>query len=193
MSKLFDVIGEQLLLRKLDGLQKKVKNKVAKKAITAGVKEMAKAIKAEIPSTQKTARKAIGYSFKKPRSGKFKDMVFAKAGWGAGQSKKKREKKKAKAAAAGPRKRKGIGGEAAAVMLILGTADRYTGTKRVGKHRGGGASKTQRRVDTGGRKRFTGRVSGNAAVRDAASKADSRVTKLIITEIRAGIQREAGK
>lgn len=168
--------GDKALLKKLDNLSKKASNKVGKKAITAGVKVVAKAIKSEIPSTQKSARKAIGHSFKKPRSGKWKNVIFAKAGAGAGMKKAKRAKMAAKAKGT-IRKKKGVGiGVSNVMWLLAGTDKRWTGTKRVGAHRAGVKNK---RVDTGKRKRFTGRVKKSGIVQRAEKKSRGAAAAII--------------
>lgn len=166
--------GDKKLLKRLEELSKAASNRVGKKAITAGVKLMAKAIKKEIPSTQKSARKAIGYSFKRPRSGKWKHVIFAKAGAGAGMSKKRRAK-----AAIKPRsgKKKGVGiGVSNVMWLLAGTDDRYTGSKRVGAHRAG---KKNARKLTGGAVKFTGRMKKSGIVQRAETKAGGAAKAVI--------------
>lgn len=190
MGDVFEIVGMQLLLRKFGHLEKAVKNKIGKKAITAGVKIIAKAIKAEIPSSQKSARKAIGYGYKRPRSGKWKNMVFAKAGAGVGMSKKKRERTAAKAKASGTRKKKGVGiGVSNVMWLLAGTQDRWTGTKRVGAHKAGNRT----RVDTGGRKRFTGRVKKSGIVQRAESKSMGAAIAAVKETFKQQMAIEAGK
>lgn len=190
MANLFEIVGEQLLLRKLAKLEKAVGKKIGKKAITAGVKILAKAIKSEIPSRQKSARKAIGYSFKRPRSGKWKDIIFAKAGAGAGMSKKKREKAAAKKKESGPRKKKGVGiGVSNVMWLLAGTEKRWTGTKRVGAHKAGNT----KRIDTGKKKRYTGRMKRSGIVQRAEAKSRSAVTAAIKSTFKSQLEIEAGK
>lgn len=170
------VAGDKKLLKRLDELSKAASNRVGKKAITAGVKLMAKAIKKEIPSTQKSARKAIGHSFKRPRSGKWKNVIFAKAGAGAGMKKEKRAKMNAKMLAT-RKKKKGVGiGVSNVMWLLAGTEDRWTGSKRVGAHRAG--VKNKRKL-TGGAVKFTGRMKKSGIVQRAEMKAGGAAKTVI--------------
>lgn len=178
------------LLKRMEQLSKAVRNKVGKKAISEGAKLMAKAIKREIPSRQKSARKAIGYSFKRPRSGKFKNMIFAKAGAGAGMKKEKRAKMAAAAKAKGRKGKKGVGIGASNVMwLLMGTDKRYTGTKRVGAHKAG----NKQRVDTGKKKKYTGRMKRSGYVQRAQATASSAVDSTIKAWLYKGIMKELSK
>lgn len=174
------------LLRRMEGLSKAAANKVGKKAIVEGAKLMAKAIKKEIPSKQKSARKAIGYSFKRPRSGKWKNMIFAKAGAGAGMGKKKRGKMTAKAK--GREGKKGVGiGVSNVMWLLAGTEERSTGSKRVGAHRAGVKNK---RVLTGGKVQRTGRMKKSGYVQKAQSIAGPVVESTIKAWLFKGIMKE---
>lgn len=187
---MFGLSGEKELLKKMDRLSKAVNNKIGKKAVTEGVKLMAKAIKKEIPSTQKSARKAIGYSFKRPRTGGYKNVIFAKAGAGAGMKKEKRRKVEAQRRFNRKGKRKGVGiGVSNVHWLLAGTDKRYTGTKRVGAHRRG----NKRRVDTGKKKKYTGQMRKSGIVQRAERNAKSAVAAVIKGQVIAGINREMAK
>ena len=188
MSTSLDV---RQLLKRMEQLSKAAGNRVGKKAITEGAKLMAKAIKRAIPSRQKSARKAIGHSFKKPRSGKFRNMIFAKAGAGAGMKKEKRQKMAAKAKEKGRGGRKGVGiGVSNVHWLLAGTAERSTGSKRIGAHRRG--AKNSRKL-TGGKVRRTGRMKQSGYVQQAQSAAGGVVETTIKAWLYKGIQRELAK
>jgi len=187
---MISVSGEKQLLKQMEKLSKAAKNKVGKKAITAGVKLMAKAIKREIPSNQKSARKAIGYGYRKPRSGKFRDMIFAKAGGGVGMKKNKREKEKQKAKNKS-RTKPGVGISSRNVhWLLAGTKDRSTGSKRVGRPRKG---EKERRVSTGNAVRFTGRMKRSGIVQRARKTAGRAVEAVIFGTFAKELQRELAK
>lgn len=182
-------VDTKSLIKKMDALSKAAKNKIGKKAITEGVKLMAKAIKREIPSTQKSAKKAIGYGFKRPRSGKWKNIIFAKAGAGVAMKKEKRAKMAAKLKANG-RTKPGVGiGVSNVMWLLAGTDKRWTGTKRVGAHKKG----NKKRVDTGEKKQYTGRVKKSGIVQRANAKSKGAVEAVIIGWMYKGIKKEAGK
>lgn len=65
----FIVTGIKELDKELDRLERKTRNRVARGALSKGAQIGAKAVKAEIPSLQKSVRKAIGHSTKKGRDG----------------------------------------------------------------------------------------------------------------------------
>ncbi len=184
------------LLRRMDEMSKAAKNKIGKKAISSAAKVMAKAIKKEIPSKQKSARKAIGHSFKRPRSGKYKNIIFAKAGAGAGMKKGKRAKMNAAAAGKDRKKKKGVGIGVSNVMWLLeGTDKRYTGTKRKNRRRrdnSQGGFKYER-VTTGKKIKYTGRMKRSGIVQSAKAKASAEVEAVMKREFIAGIRRELGK
>lgn len=183
-------VEAKALLKKMDQLSKAAANKVGKKAITEGAKVMAKAIKKQIPSKQKSARKAIGYSFRRPRSGKYKNVIFAKAGAGAGMKKEKRQKMAAKAKES-RKKKKGVGiGVSNVMWLLAGTDERSTGSKRVGAHRAGVKS---RRVLTGGKVKRTGRMKKSGYVQRAQAIAGKTVEAVITGWLYKGIMKEASK
>lgn len=184
-------VDAKQLLKKMEQLSKAAANKVGKKAITEGAKLMAKAIKKQIPSRQKSARKAIGYSFKRPRSGKYKNVIFAKAGAGAGMKKAKRQKMNAMQKEK-RRKRKGVGiGVSNIHWLLAGTDERYTGTKRVGAHRAGVKNK---RVTIKGRTpKRTGRMKKSGYVQKAQAESGGAVEAVIIGWLHKGIMKEASK
>lgn len=183
-------VDSKALLKKMDQLSKAAANKVGKKAITEGAKVMAKAIKKQIPSKQKSARKAIGYSFKRPRSGKYKNVIFAKAGAGAGMKKEKRQKMAAKMKES-RKKRKGVGiGVSNVMWLLAGTEERSTGSKRVGAHRAG--VKNRRKL-TGGKVKRTGRMKKSGYVQRAQAIAGKTVEAVITGWLYKGIMKEVSK
>jgi len=184
-------VDSKALLKKMDQLSKAAANKVGKKAITEGAKVMAKAIKKQIPSKQKSARKAIGYSFKRPRSGKYKNVIFAKAGAGAGMKKAKRQKVYAEHKFNRKSKRKGVGITVANVhWLLAGTDERSTGSKRVGAHRVG--VKNRRKL-TGGKVKRTGRMKKSGYVQRAQAIAGKTVEAVITGWLYKGIMKEVAK
>lgn len=183
-----EVLGVKQLQRKLNTLKASTQNKLERASVTAGLRATAKAMKSEVPSTWKEGRKAIGFSFVRGK-GKFAGTTFAKAGVGAGIKKKAREKREAsKGSRAGE---KGVGLSTANMhWFVLGTAERKTGSKRVGAHRRGVVN---RRVATGGKVRRTGRMKGNPIVVRGAQKGRAASLKAMADNFKAGIEREAAK
>ncbi len=74
--------------------------------------------------------------------------------------------------------------------FILGTAERETGSKRVGAHRRGVVNK---RVATGNAVRKTGRMKPNPIVQRGAQKGRGASLKAMADNFKAGIEREAAK
>lgn len=186
-------VGE--LDKKLKSLTKSVQSKIIKKAMTAGTKVVAQAIRRLMPSSFKGAKKTIGFRVNKPAKGRFKGVTFAKAGAGVGMSKKRRQGMASKAKGRGTRPGVGIG--VGNIMWFLeGTKDRYTGTKRArrgGKRGRGGFRGTEVRIDTGKKKRFTGKLSNSGIVQTAYRSTASVAKQLIIEGLKEGIMKEAIK
>lgn len=65
----FILTGIKELDKELNRLDRKVSNKVARSTLRKGGSIGAKAVRKEIPSLQKSARKAIGHSVKKGKAG----------------------------------------------------------------------------------------------------------------------------
>jgi hypothetical protein len=183
-----EVLGVKQLQKKMQGLRQSTKNKLERSAVSAGLRVTAKAIKSEVPSTWKEGRKAIGYSFARGR-GKWTGATFAKAGVGAGIRKKARDKRDQNKADRSGRKGVGIG-VSNFHWFILGTAERETGSKRVGAHRRGVVNK---RVATGGKVQKTGRMKPNPIVQRGAQKGRAASLKAMADNFKAGIEREAAK
>jgi hypothetical protein len=183
-----EVLGVESVKKKLEALRLSVRNKLERQAVSAGLRMLAKAIKSEVPSAWKEGRKAIGFSFIRGK-GKFAGTTFAKAGVGAGIKKKAREKREASKGSRNGRKGVGIG-VANLHWFILGTAERETGSKRVGAHRRGVVN---RRVLTGKKVRKTGRIKPNPIVTRGASKGRAASIKAMADNFAAGIEREAAK
>jgi hypothetical protein len=185
---MFGFSGDRELRKKMEALSNAVSNRITKKALSEATKIVAKAIKKQIPSTQKSARKAIGNAVQRPRKGKWKGFTFAKAGAGVGMRKKKRAKLAASAKSRDGRKGVGIG-VSNVMWLLEGTDKRYTGTKRVGAHKRGNKA----RVDTGGKKKYTGRMKRSGYVQKAEASTRSAVNSTIRDWVTKGIAREAAK
>jgi hypothetical protein len=183
-----EVLGVKQLQTKLNTLRASTQNKLERSAVSAALRVTAKAIKSEVPSTWKEGRKAIGYSFARGK-GKWTGATFAKAGVGAGIRKKARDKRdQNKSDRAG---RKGVGiGVSNFHWFILGTAERETGSKRVGAHRRGVINK---RVATGGKVQKTGRMKPNPIVQRGAEKGRAASLKAMAENFKSGIEREAAK
>lgn len=186
--KIAEVIGDLLLIRKMKSLEKKVRNKIGKKASTAGVKVIAKAIKSEIPSGQKSARKAIGFSVRKPRGA----VITAKAGAGVGMKGKRRAKLIAEHKFNRSGKKKGVGISVANVAwLLAGTEKRYTG-RRTRRSVVNGFN-TLSIKPTGGKVKYTGRMKKSGYVQAAQAKSAGAAKQAVKDELRKGIAKEAGK
>jgi hypothetical protein len=187
---MFGLSGDRELKKQMEKLSKAVNNRISKKALGVGTKIVAKAIKKQIPNSQKSARKAIGASVQRPKKGAWKGWTFAKAGAGVGMKKEKRQRKSAEAKFNRKSKRKGVGIGVSNIMWLLeGTDKRYTGTKRVGAHKRG----NKKRVDTGKPKKYTGRMRKSGYVQKAERETRSQVSQAIRGEVMKGIQREMAK
>ena len=104
--------GDKELDRKFKRLADKAAKKVAAQGIRAGLRIIAKGIKAEIPGHMKEARKAIGTRFKRKKTGEVKAIV----GGGVGKKKKLSQ----------GRDRPGVGiGQPNIHWLLLGTNNRF--------------------------------------------------------------------
>ncbi len=117
------VTGDKQLEKRMAALSGKELRAASRKAIGKGLRIVAKAMKAEVPSPYKDAKKAIGSRFNK-KGGPNRDQVQAKAGAGVGISKKamrkRAEKQKAKRKEQG--KKSGVGLGAPNIhWAILGT------------------------------------------------------------------------
>ena len=183
-----EVLGVELVKKKLKALRLSVQNKLERQAVSAGLRMLAKAIKSEVPSAWKEGRKAIGFSFIRGK-GKFAGTTFAKAGVGAGLKKKAREKRESSKGSRNGRKGVGIG-VANFHWFILGTEERETGSRRVGAHRSGVIN---RRVLTGKKVRKTGRMKPNPIVTRGALKGHAASLAAMAENLRDGIEREAAK
>ena len=183
-----EVLGVKQVQKKFHTLKLSTQNKLERQAVSAGLRLIAKAIKAEVPSAWKEGRKAIGFSFMRGK-GKYAGKTFAKAGVGAGIKKKARDKRDQ--ASKGRAGRKGVGISVANFhWFILGTAERETGSKRVGAHRKGAIS---RRVPTGKKVHKTGRIKPNPIVQKGAQRGQPASLKAMADNFAAGIEREAAK
>lgn len=191
MSMTLDTRG---VLAKFDKLEKALKNKVGKKAITAGLKASSKAIKKLIPSRVKDARKAVGYRFEKEKKGPTKGAIIAKVGMGVGKQTKARKLKavvnRAKAKQKRNEKNKpgvGIAGQNIH-WFVLGTKKRETGSVRKRKQKN--KVKTEWREPTGGKVKNTGRMKADpdlkAVVRQGVRQANPEA--IIKAELIKGIE-----
>lgn len=186
------VDGLDRLKKSLQSLDKKVQDKLTRASMTASLRVIAKAIKSEVPSTWKEGRKAIGWSFKKGGArSRHAGATFAKAGVGAGIKGAARAKRTAENKFNRSGKKKGVGmGVSNFHWFILGTAERETGSKRVGAHRAGVVN---RRVATGGKVRRTGRIKPNPIVRRGSLKSKASALAAMAKSLQTGIEREAAR
>ncbi len=182
------VLGVKQLQKTLNTLKASTQNKLERSAVISGLRATAKAMRAEVPSAWKEARKAIGYSFVRGK-GKWKGTTFAKAGVGAGIRKKSREKQSQnKKNRAG---RRGVGiGVTNFHWFVLGTEERETGSKRIGAH---GRGVKNKRVATGTAVRKTGRMKPNPIIKRGAQKGRAASLKAMADNFKSGIEREASK
>lgn len=152
MSANIEVIGLDEVNAKLAMLRRSAQNKAIRPALTKGARILAKGMKAAVPAKFKDAKAAIGFRVKLKG-----DEVIAKVGASVGIKKEKLEKQIAKQ---GARRggRPGVGISAANIhWFIFWTAERQTGTTRVGSnsHKRGA---TPQRILTGGASHRTGRM-----------------------------------
>jgi hypothetical protein len=175
-------IDNRQILGKLTGLSKAVENKIAKKAVLAGVKMFAKAIKNRLPATQKSARKAIGYSAVRARKGAGKGFLYAKAGGAVGMKEAKRAKTVQKKRGNKP----GVGIPANNIhWLLVGTDDRVTGWKTTRDRK---TKKIIRRTKTGNTVRFVGRMPKSKAVPQAFKQSQGAVNAVMAGIVAVGIK-----
>lgn len=187
------ITGVKELDAKLERMKQSVQTKVIKKAMTAGTKEVAKAIKRALPSSWKGAKKTIGQRVNRPGKGTFKGMMFAKAGAGVGMNKKRRGKMADKSKEKGRGDRAGVGIGVSNIMWFLeGTNKRYNGTKRA---RRGNRKKgiSERRVLNGKTVRYTGFLNKSGIIPSAFRSSARLANSLIMAELKTGIMREAAK
>lgn len=147
------VSGLAELSRNLENLSKGMRTKQITKAVSASAKAAVKLIKGEIPSRYKGARQSIGW--RRPKRKHNAGQITAKVGVGVGkatEAKAKRITKTHEKHKVGGKKGVGIS-SANAHWFFLGTDHRWTGTKRVRSGR-----QTVGRVDTGGLKKYTGKM-----------------------------------
>lgn len=167
--------GDKELDKLLTDMQVGAVKKIMRPAIAAGLRVSAKAMKAAVPANMKSAKKAIGSRFNKSkRTGE----VMAKAGAGVGMKAAKINKMDAKNA----ERRKGhsgVGISARNIMwFILGTAERFTGSKRV---RSKGAPKGARK-STGNPVHRTGRMPSQMnPVQEGFQRSETEAMNKIIT------------
>jgi len=165
------ILGIPELDARLDGLKLAVANRVARSALSKGVRVAVKKIKAEVPSTQKHLRKAIGGYVKKQKRGANKGIVEAKAGAAVGKNKAAQASDAVAANAA--RNGKGGAGISAANIhwYIMGTQERTV-------------KKTGQRV---------GRMPANPIVQRAMATGKGPVLAAVKDGVMDGIEREAAK
>ena len=105
--------GDKALDRKLKFLERKAANRAARAGLGKGARLAAKKIKAEVPSSLKSVRRAIGHSVKKGKGG----ITTAKAGAAVGKASKAKAPKRSSGG--------GVGISRANIhWWILGTGDR---------------------------------------------------------------------
>jgi hypothetical protein len=179
-------IDNRQILGKLTGVSKAVENKIAKKAVLAGVKLFAKAIKSSLPASQKSARKAIGYSAVRARKGKGKGFLYAKAGGAVGMKAAKR----AKTIQRNRKNKPGVGISANNIhWLLVGTDDRLTGWKTTRDRK---TKKIIRRTKTGNVVRYVGKMPKSKVVpksfRQSKGAVDAVMRGIVATGIRAAFK-----
>lgn len=141
----------------------KVGNKAARSVLMKGVRLAAKRIKAQVPSRQKSVRKAIGGTVRKEKGGADKGIVKAKAGAAVGKSSTEPTGKGTKG---------GVGMAAANVhWYVLGTKNRRV-------------RKTGQRV---------GKMPSHPIVKSAMAAAGGEIVSLMKRELRPAIERETQK
>jgi hypothetical protein len=177
--------GLDELRRTLTNLKDKGVKKAAKAGINAGLQPLISAIRSQVNSApisadlKKEVRATIG-----KRLQKVGDDYVGKAGFGVGKSSKS---KKVKAATRHGEKG-GVGISSANIhWFVLGTAERFTGSKQAGgpKHR--------YRKNTGNAAHATGKIEPVLAgfVAKAAESAESRITAAAASKISAVLTAEA--
>jgi hypothetical protein len=150
----FRLQGLDQLVRAINRLKDKTVQKAARAGINAGLAAMNKAIRSAVnassasPEMKRAARAAIGKRLLKEAQSR--SIIAAKGGFGVGLHGKR---KRAKAAArAQDRTRRGVGISASNIhWAVLGTRDRFTGTKTV---------RGNARKSVSGRLRYT-KATGN--------------------------------
>lgn len=148
----------------LKAVGKKIGNRAARAVLSMAVRLAVKKIKAKVPSSQKSVRKAIGGNVKKRKGGADRGLTTAKAGAAVGMKSKARLKSKR-----GGRQGIGIGPENVH-WYILGTNER--------------ATKSGRR---------TGKMPAHPIVKEAMAAGGGEIMALMKRELRPAIERETNK
>ncbi len=147
------VTGDIELDRVLKIIQNDFVAKAMRPAMSAGLREGVKHMKAAVPAPFKDAKKALGWRFNKSRRN---GELMAKAGAGVGM-KSKQIKRTIDSNFLGRAGRPGVGISARNIMWwIMGTAQRFTGSKRVRSKFAAASGVT--RLPTGGSVHPTGRM-----------------------------------
>lgn len=186
MASLTGVKDLDKALKELAG--SKVK-KIARSAISKGMRVLAKAIKQQIPPKYKSAKKAIGSRFSKAKGGESKGQVQAKVGAAVGMPKFRKKKgawEKNKQHVASKHSGSGVGISAANIhWAILGTSERKTGSRTRKTRKGVLKSKP-----TGNPVRSTGRMPAILAgiVKRGIAAGESAAITSILDRLRKGIQ-----
>lgn len=163
--------------RRLSRLSNMDARKVARAAVNAGLRVISAEIKSKIPGQYKDARRAVGTSFKKAKFGSNVGQLCAKAGLGVGKGAKNTKKRAGK---------KGVGISKQNIhWFVLGTEDRYTGTRSWRTSKGGRRSKP-----TGKARRFTGRMPAvldgvvQSAVSSGSAPAVQKMKEVLAAKIK---------
>lgn len=157
------ILGIPELDKLLELMKQAVANKCARAGLTKGARLGAKLVKAKVPGSQKSIRKAIGHSVKKQKSGPNRGYTSAKFGAAVGKKGGTQADRVGK---------DGVGISAANVHLwILGTAERTV-------------RKTGQRA---------GKMPANPIVVDAMASGKGAVIEAVKEGTLASIEREAQK
>lgn len=155
------VTGIKELDARLKSLDEKVQRKLGKRAVSAALRVLAKSIKAQVPPSNKSVRKAINSRFSKTKGGANRGLTEAKVGAGVGKQKKPE----------GRGKRPGVGISGNNVhWWILGTQERQTKAGHL----------------TGAMPAI-----GLNIVKDGFKAGEAEAESKIIQNLREGIEREA--
>lgn len=157
--------GVEELDAMLKAVGTKVGNRAARAVLAKAVRLAVKKIKAKVPSSQKSVRKAIGGNVKKRKGGADRGLTTAKAGAAVGMKSKARLKSKR-----GGKPGVGIGPENVH-WFILGTDERTV--KSTGQN--------------------VGKMPAHPIIKEAMAAGGGEIVALMKRELRPAIERETNK
>ena len=181
-QKLIEISGDKELLAKFDRLTNEDANRITRKALNTGSREMRDEIKFQIKPavtrghSSRGLKANVGARLKKSRKSNAPEAI---AGLGVGK------RQKATVNASGPKARKFSAGQPHFHLVALGTRPRWTGSRTRRTKTG----KSKKR--TGGAVQYRGRMPADDFVGRAYRARGSKAVGVMVGILRAGIEEAA--